>query len=82
MVEFLRVHGLQDRHNNPQQLFWVLEGLHIKVRSGAVSVQCVQLAPADITSGQRWDRVRLDRRLCNHSLPLGLVKAISRLCRC
>lgn len=82
MIKFLRIDGLQDRHDDSQQLFRIFEGLHIEVHRAAFRIDRVQLTPADIAGRQGQNRVRLVRSLCDDSLPLGLIKAISWLCRC
>jgi hypothetical protein len=85
LFEFLRINRLQNRHNNPQQLLRVLEGLYVKVDSAAFRVESVELPPANVTRGQRRDRggrLWANRSLCSNSLPLGWIDTIGRLRRC
>jgi hypothetical protein len=82
MVKLLCLNRLQDRHENPQQLFWVSEGLHIEVHCAAFRIQSVQLAPAHLARRKRWHCMWTTGSFSSDSLPLGRVKAISRLDRC
>jgi hypothetical protein len=82
MVQLLCIHGLQYRHNDPQQLFWVLEGLHIKIHSTAFRVQSVQLTPADIACREGRNSERTLWSFYNHALSLSLIETISGVTRC
>jgi hypothetical protein len=81
MVKLRCLNRLQDRHENPQQLFWVSEGLHIEVHCAAFRIQGVQLAPAHWARRKRWHCRWATSSFSSNSPPLGLVKAISRLHR-
>jgi hypothetical protein len=82
MVKLLCIHGLQYRHNDPQQLLWVLEGLHVEVYSTAFRIQSIQLTPANIACREGWNSVRAIWSLCNDSLSFSLVESISRFTGC
>ena len=87
MAELILVHRLQYWYKNSNQLFRVPEGLHVKVHSATFRVQCIQLAPAHWAWGQGWSfrhRIWSNCSGCtsSQSLPLGVVKAVSRLAGC
>jgi hypothetical protein len=82
MVQLLCIHVLQYRYNDSQQLFWVLEGLHIEIHSTAFRVQSVQLTPADIACREGRNSERALWSFYNHALSLSLIETISRLTRC
>jgi hypothetical protein len=82
MVKLLCIHVLQYRHNDPQQLLWILEGLHIEIHSTAFRVQSVQLAPADIACREGRNSEPAIWSFCNNALSFSLVETISGLTGC